>query len=70
MNQETLDKANKLQGDIKNIRKVLDDYSEYKWISVISPRNKELYYSGRFDDELAEWLKVKAEEYQKEFDEL
>ena len=56
MNKELLNKANNLMHDIETIEKVIDE--------------RDSYYSCRFMDELAEWMKKKREEYQKEFEQL
>lgn len=72
MKIEILEKANNLLNDIKRMSRIIDDKEkERKWISVISSGHKEDgYFTDRFEDELVEWLKVKREEYQKEFDSL
>lgn len=70
MTQEILEKANELSKDIKNINRVLENRKEHKWIRVISARNEELYYSVKFQQELAEWLEKKKEQYQKELENL
>lgn len=68
--QETLEKANNLNSDINNIDKVLEDKEMHKWISVRSARHTELYYSVKFQRELADWLEEKREQYQNELDDL
>ena len=70
MTREVLNKANDLNQDIENIKKVLAEKEEQKWIRVISPKRTELFYSMRFQKELAEWLEQKKEEYQKELESL
>lgn len=70
MTQETLEKANDLNKDIKNINKVLEDKKANRWIRVIGARNEELCYSVKFQQELAEWLEKKKEQYQKELENL
>lgn len=78
MTKENLIKATELAEDIKNLEKVLLAHEKRKWIKaiflnklkVISPHNEDLFYSVRFQDELAEWLKQKKEQYQKELDDM
>lgn len=78
MKKSDLEKANSLAEDIKNIELVLSAHEKHMWIraifskklKVVCPRNEDLFYSVRFQDELAEWLKQKKEQYQKEFDAL
>lgn len=70
MTRETLEKAKDLQRDIKNMENVLNDSEKHYWLRVISPSTKEDYYSVRFQRELAEWLKTKKEEYEKELESL
>ena len=80
MKIELLQKANNLKEDIDNIEVVLSNSKSHKWIkpiffkkkglSVIGASHDKLYYSVRFQKELAEWLEQKLKEYQKEFDEL
>ena len=77
MTKETRIEANKLSDDIKNIDKVLTEHNKYHWIKVIFKKGlnvtcpyEDMYYSVRFQNELAEWLKQKKEQYQKELDAL
>lgn len=71
MTKETYEKAETLLNDIKNIsRQVKEVEKDHHWIITITPDNKDVCYSVRFQKELIEWLKSKKEEYQKEFDEL
>lgn len=71
MKKEILKKANDLLDDIETISKVIKEKEEERhWIRIITPNHKESYYSMRFQNELIDWLKIKKEEYQKEFDEL
>lgn len=70
MNRETLEKGNELQKDIDNITGILKDHNKHKWIRVISPDNKDIYYSVRFQNDLGEWLETKRKEYQEELDRL
>lgn len=70
MTRETLGKANELNNDIECIKKVLTDKAEHKWIRVVSAKHTELYYSVRFQRELAEWLEQKNKQYQEELDSL
>lgn len=69
MLKETLKKANELLQDIDNIGRIIE-VAGHKWIRVISPKDTELHYSVRFQEELAEWLKEKQKEYQEELDNL
>ena len=63
--------ANNLMHDIETIEKVIDEReNSHHWITVIAPNHKDSYYSCRFMDELAELMKKKREEYQKEFEQL
>lgn len=70
MTVTALCKANELIKDIENINKILNDDKKQRWTKVISADHQELFYSVRFQKELAEWLELKLKEYQKEFDEL
>ena len=80
MTRELLDKANDLKNDIRNIERILAESEKHHWIKAIfhkglkvtSPYHEatEVFYSVRFQRELAEWLKQKLVEYQKEFEEL
>ena len=70
MNRETLEKGNELQKDIDNITGILKDHKAHKWIRVISPRNEDVFYSVRFQNDLGEWLEMKRKEYQEELDRL
>ena len=71
MKKEILEKANELFNDINAISKVVKEKEQERhWIRVITPNHTDEYYSGRFQEDLIEWLKSKKEEYQKEFDKL
>ena len=78
MTKENLIKATELAEDINNLEKVLWSHERKKWIKaifskklkVVSPHNEDLFYSVRFQNELAEWLKQKKEQYQKELDDM
>ena len=70
MTNETLNKANELKTDIDNIAVVLSDNANHKWIRVIGARHENVFYSTRFQEELAKWLETKLEQYEKELDEL
>ena len=70
-------KAKDLATDIDNLEKVLLDHSVNRWIKVVFRKGlsvvcpyEDLDYSVRFQNELAEWLKQKKEQYQKELDDL
>lgn len=70
MDKATLRKAKELESDIENIKRILNEYEEqHHWIQVVSPRIDE-GQSGRFQKDLAEWLKQKKEKYEKELAEL
>lgn len=70
MDKATLRKAKELESDIENIKRILNEYEEqHHWIQVVSPRIDE-GQSGRFQKDLAEWLKQKKEKYEKELTEL
>ena len=78
MKKDVLKKANELAEDIKNLEEVLSAHEKRRWIKVIflkklkviSPHDEDLFYSLRFQDELAEWLKQKKEQYEKELDNM
>lgn len=73
MTKETYKKAVELTRDIENLTVVIEESEEeHHWIKVITPetKNRDKYYSVRFQRELTEWLKTKREEYRKEFDNL
>ena len=70
MDKATLRKAKELESDIESIKRILNEYEEqHHWIQVVSPRIDE-GQSGRFQKDLAEWLKQKKEKYEKELAEL
>lgn len=70
MNKATLRKAKELESDIESIKRILNEYEEqHHWIQVVSPRISD-GQSGRFQEDLAEWLKQKKEKYEKELAEL
>lgn len=70
MDKATLRKAKELKSDIESIKRILNEYEEqHHWIQVVSPRIEE-GQSGRFQKDLAEWLKQKKEKYEKELAEL
>jgi hypothetical protein len=76
MKKVDLEKSNELAEDIKNMEEVLSAHEKRRWIKVIflkklkviSPYDEDLFYSVRFQNELAEWLKQKREQYQSELD--
>lgn len=71
MNKEAYKKATRLNDDIWLINYHLSEAKEDKtWITISTPFRKDKVLSSRFQRELIEWLEQKAEEYQKEFDEL
>ena len=71
MTKEIYEKAGQLFEDIELMSCQIEEVEKHHhWITIITPKNKEVYYSDRFAKELIEWLKFKKEEYQKEFDEL
>ena len=71
MNIETLNKANTLMKDIGYIEEQLGEVKNFHhYIVVSTPNLQNCCYSYRFQRELEEWLTMKKEEYQKEFDEL
>jgi hypothetical protein len=77
MKRTYLENAQELATDIDNIKKVLLDHKVHRWIKVIFRKglsvvcpHEDLYYSVRFQKELAEWLKQKKEQYEKELDAL
>lgn len=68
MKKDVLKKANEINEDIENIERVLEDSEKKRWIRVIGAKNTDMMYSVRFQNELAEWLKQKREQYQSELD--
>lgn len=72
MTKEKLEKAKELEQDIKTIQDVLENSKKHKWIKVIGARHEheEVWYSVRFQHELAKWLEDKRQEYEKELEEL
>lgn len=69
MTKETLDKAKNLEQDIFAIERILEEQETRRWIRVISSR-VDIAQSSRFQKELAEWLKEKKVQYEKELEEL
>lgn len=71
MKQETYNKAKQLVDDISNITKQINEcIKERHWMAISTPNYKDETYSVRFQHELIEWMKIKLEEYKKEFEEL
>lgn len=71
VNKEAYKKATRLNDDIWLINYHSSEAKEDKtWITISTPFRKDKVLSSRFQRELIEWLEQKAEEYQKEFDEL
>lgn len=70
MTREQLEKAKRLESDIEHIKSVVEDSKKNRWITVIGARTGEIYYSPRFQNELAQWLESKKLEYEKELEEL
>ena len=76
MKRENVKKAIRLYEDIANIDFVLTEHKTRNWIKVIfnkgirviSPDCKDVFYSERFQNELAEWLEQKRKQYQDELD--
>ena len=81
MKKEIYEKAKELLRDIENLTVCIEEKERGHWIKVvprkrgikvISPVNNmdDIFYSIRFQRELLSFLKLKRDEYQKEFDEL
>lgn len=70
MTKEQLEKAKKLESDIEHIKDVVKDNKNNRWITVIGARTGEIYYSPRFQNELAQWLEDKKLEYEEELERL
>ena len=71
MKREVYEKAKDLIDDIGRIEQQLhESVNQQHWIAISTPNNRDLRYSLRFQIDLTEWLKLKKEEYQREFDEL
>lgn len=70
MNKETLNRAKKLEGDIKSIEVLLEECKKNHWLMVTSPRPYNEGQSRRFQKELAQWLEERKEVYEKELEEL
>ena len=70
MTREQLEKAKILESDITNIKSVVEENKKNRWITVIGARTGEIYYSPRFQNELAQWLEAKKLEYEKELERL
>ena len=69
MTKEILKKANDLDKDICAIGRILEEHSAHNWIQVVSSRVDNVQ-TRRFQNELAEWLKGKKSQYEKELEEL
>ena len=70
MEKETLQKAKELENDIESIKKLLEEYDQkHHLIQVTSPKNDSIQ-SGRFQEDLAQWLRRKRETYEKELADL
>lgn len=82
MKKETYKKAKELLRDIENLTVCIEEKEKGNWIKVvprkreikvISPANNkvdDIFYSIGFQRDLLSFLKLKRDEYQKEFDEL
>lgn len=71
MRMDTYNKATDLIKDIGCIEKQINEVAKrHHWIVISTPDYPDMSYSIRFQRELVEWLSLKKEEYQKEFDEL
>ena len=71
MKIDIYNKAVTLVKDIESLKRHIDEV-EFKrhWISIVTPDNRDLPHSLRLQAELVEWMKVKKEEYEREFEEL
>lgn len=70
MNKETLRRAKELEADIKCIEVLLEEHKKNHWLSVTSPKPYNEGQSGRFQEELAQWMEERKEAYKKELEEL
>lgn len=71
MNIKTFEKAFSLRSDVTQINTVIGTVEkEHAHPTIITSQYTGAYFSDRFERELIEWMKSKAEEYQKEFDDL
>lgn len=71
MNTEIFEKALSLKSDVTQIDTIIGTIEkEHAHPTIITSQYTGAYFSERFEQELIEWMKSKAEEYQKEFDDL
>ena len=71
MTEETYEIAKDLIEDINRIETQINEVkNNYGWITISTYDHPNIAYSLRFQNDLIEWLTVKKEEYQKEFEEL
>lgn len=70
MNKETLSRAKELEADIKYIEVLLEEHKKNHWLIVTSSKPYNEGQSGRFQEELAQWLEERKEAYKKELEEL
>ena len=71
MNTEIFEKALSLKSDVTQIDTIIGTIEkEHASVTVITSQYTGACFSDRFRSELVEWMKSKAEEYQKEFDDL
>ena len=70
MNKETLSREKELEADIKYIEVLLEEHKKNHWLIVTSPKPYNEGQSGRFQEELAQWLEERKEAYKKELEEL
>lgn len=71
MNIDIYNKAVTLVKDIESLTRHIDEVEiKRHWVSIVTPDNRDLPHSLRLQAELVNWMKIKREEYQKEFEEL
>ena len=69
MDRNTLQKAKELERDIASITRILEEHEKHHWVQVVSPKSDD-GQSGRFQEDLAGWLRQQKKLYEKELDEL
>lgn len=71
MTNETYAKAVELKQDIDNLSKQIKEVEEHHhWLKIATPHYRDLIYSYGFQKDLVQWMRLKLEGYQEEFNEL